>query len=300
MTTDIYKNCTLCPRRCGADRTSSPGYCGAGSGIKAARAALHFWEEPCISGTGGAGTVFFSGCQLGCVYCQNRAISRGDAGFEITAERLCEIFFELAGKGAHNIDLVTPDCYIPDVTEAIRMAKERGFALPFICNCSGYETPEAIAELSGLIDIWMPDFKYFDPGIAALRSNAPDYPEVARTAVDLMVKARPECVFDENGIMRSGVIIRHLLLPGMPEDSKNVLRYLYSRYGDSVWYSIMNQYTPQPGVPDELARKVTDREYDALVDFACDLGIENAYIQEGGAAEESFIPQFDGEGVIKG
>lgn len=298
MDTISYDNCTICPRRCGADRTKTPGFCGATDRIKVARAALHMWEEPCLSGERGAGTVFFSGCQLGCVYCQNRAISHGEAGAEITRERLVEIFFELAEKGAHNIDLVTPDCYIPDVARAIREAKDNGLALPFVCNCSGYETVEAIKTLGGLIDVWMPDLKYLDEDIARKYSAAPDYPEVAKAAVDAMVGLRPECVFDENGMMIKGVLVRHLLLPGCLEDSRNALKYLYSRYGNGIWYSIMSQYTPPDGMERPLDRRVTSREYDALIDFACGIGIENAFIQEGGAAEESFIPQFDCEGVL--
>ena len=295
---EIYKKCALCPRRCGVDRTVRAGYCGATDKIKVARAALHFWEEPCLSGTRGAGTVFFAGCQLGCIYCQNRAISHGEAGAVISRERLTDIFFELEAKGAHNIDLVTPDCYIPDVAGAIKTAKERGIGIPFVCNCSGYETAEAIDMLGDLIDVWMPDFKYSDEALAKKYSNAPDYPEVAAAAIDKMVALRPECRFDNDGMMTAGVLIRHLLLPGRLDGSREALRFLYRRYGDSVWYSIMSQYTPPEGMPLPLDRRVTAREYDALVDYACGLGIENAFIQEGGCAEESFIPQFDCEGVL--
>ena len=294
-----YKKCTLCPRRCGIDRTRYTGRCGVGAGIKIARADLHFWEEPCVSGTRGAGTVFFSGCQLGCVFCQNAEISHGAAGVEITRERLAEIFFELKEKGAHNIDLVTPDCFIPDVVHAIREAKKRGLDVPFICNCSGYETPEAIEALADVIDVWLPDFKYFSSEPAGKYSGASDYPEVAKKALDLMVSLRPECEFDSDGLIRRGVIIRHLLLPGGLSDSREALEYLYRRYGEKVWYSIMSQYTPpQAETPfRELGRRVTKREYGTLVDFACILGIEHAYIQDRDAASEDYIPDFNSGGA---
>lgn len=291
--------CELCPRKCGSDRLHGRGLCGAGAGVKLARAALHHWEEPCFSGARGAGTVFFSGCPLGCVYCQNYALSRGEAGVEVSPERLCDIYFELAEKGAHNIDLVTPDCYVDEVVYSIELARSRGFPLPFICNCSGYETLEMINAMKDSIDVWMPDYKYHFSASAEKYSRAPDYPEVARRAIDLMTALRPECEFDAYGMMTRGVLIRHLLLPGNLDDSRAALDYLYGRYGNSVWYSIMNQYTTRPGVPfPELSRKVTRREYDALVDHACGIGIENAFIQEGDAALESFIPPFDCEGVI--
>ena len=299
MEESIYSECTLCPRKCRADRTKTRGRCGCTDKVKVARAALHFWEEPCVSGTKGAGTVFFSGCQLGCVYCQNRAISGGDAGMEISIDRLSDIFLELERKGAHNIDLVTPDCYIPQVCRALGNAKVRGLGIPVICNCSGYETPEAIEALSGVTDVWMPDMKYSSPRLAKKYSRAPDYPQVAAAAIDMMFARAPVCKFDGDGIIKRGVIIRHMMLPGCLDDSKAVLEYLFGRYGNAVWYSIMSQYTPPSGLPyPELERKVTAREYDALVDFACGLGIENAFIQEGGSAAESFIPEFDCEGVL--
>lgn len=299
MDTSIYRQCTLCPRKCGIDRTTSRGRCGVSDKIKLARAALHFWEEPCISGVRGAGTVFFSGCQLGCVYCQNSAISRGRSGIEITRERLVDIFFELAEKGAHNIDLVTPDCFISDVVPAIKEAKKRGLDIPFICNCSGYETPEAIDALADVIDVWLPDFKYFSPEMAKKYSDAADYPQTAMKAIDMMAALRPECVFDGDGMIRSGVIIRHMMLPNGISDSREILEYIHRRYGDGVWLSIMSQYTPQEGAAfPELQRRVSRREYETLVDFACILGIENAYTQEEGAALDSFIPQFDCEGVL--
>ena len=292
-------HCALCPRACGADRTSTAGRCGAGTRVKAARAALHFWEEPCISGARGAGTVFFSGCPLGCVYCQNREIASGEKGVEITVERLAQIYLELQEKGAHNVELVTPDCYAPEAARAIDLARADGLKLPVVCNCSGYESDAIIDALGERVDVWMPDFKYFSPDAAAKYSRAPDYPEVARHALERMVALRPECVFDGDGMMRKGVLVRHMTLPCALEDSKAVLAYLYGRYGDSIWYSIMSQYTPvgEPPFP-ELRAPVKRADYDDLVEYALALGIENAFIQEGGAVSESFIPDFDGEGIL--
>lgn len=292
------ERCALCPRECGADRKKAPGFCGAGAEIRVARAAPHFWEEPCISGSKGSGTVFFSGCQLHCVYCQNRAISDGRAGKTITRERLTEIFFELLGKGVHNVNLVTPDPYLPAVAEAIGDAKKKGFPLPFVMNCSGYEKPEALRALEGLIDVYLPDFKYASPLLAKKYSFAPDYPAVAKEALAEMVRQQPKAVYDADGLLQKGVLVRHLLLPGHTEDSEKVLAYLRTHYGDSVRVSIMSQFTPfgLEKFP-ELNRTVTEEEYDEVVSFAWKLGYRDAYIQDGSAASESFIPEFDSEGV---
>ena len=299
MTHNIYNSCTLCPRRCRTDRSIRAGRCGATDKIRLARAALHYWEEPCISGERGSGTVFFSGCPLGCVYCQNRSIASCEVGIEISRERLVDIFFELAEKGAHNINLVTPDCYIPDIVWAISEAKKRGLRLPFICNCSGYHTLEVIGMLGSLIDVWLPDFKYITPEYGAKYSNAPDYPDVAKAAIDRMFKLCPECIFDDDGMIKKGVIIRHMMLPEGLAESKAAVEYLYGRYGDAAWLSLMSQYTPFGALPyPELSRRVTEKEYDALIDFAIEIGVENAYTQEGQSASESFIPDFDCEGVL--
>ncbi len=300
--------CNLCPRECGADRDAGElGYCRSDSRIRVARAALHRWEEPCISGKGGSGTVFFSGCNLRCVYCQNHEIAVGGAGKPVTMERLAEIFLELQDKGAENINLVTPDHYVTAVSEAVLQAKERGLLLPVVYNGSGYEKPEAIRSLAGIVDIFLTDFKYMDSLLAGKLSHAPDYPEKAKRALAEMVYitksnvSSPLC-FDENGMLRRGVIVRHLLLPGHKKNAKDVIRYVHETYGDSVILSIMNQYTPVSGIAErtdckELYRKVTRREYEAVVEYAIGLGVKNAFIQEGGTAEESFVPAFDGEGV---
>lgn len=291
--------CTLCPRRCGADRETRTGVCGCGAELKVARAALHMWEEPCISGTRGSGTVFFSGCPLHCMFCQNRAISDGKAGKVITTERLAAIFLELQEKGAANINLVTPGHYAPQVTEAVTAAKKAGLTLPVICNTGGYESIETVKLLARVTDVWLPDLKYADRETARKFSHAPDYPETAKRALDLMVEQAGELSFSDDGYVKKGVIVRHLVLPGHVEESKEIIQYLYERYKDRIWVSIMNQYTPPAEkLPyPELNRKLTSYEYKKVVDFALSLGMENAYIQEGGTAKESFIPAFDCEGV---
>lgn len=293
--------CRLCPRACGRRRLSGEkGVCGAGSGLKVARAALHMWEEPCISGTQGSGTVFFSGCPLHCVYCQNREISGGKAGKEISAERLAQIFLELQEKGALNINLVTPTHYLLQIREALGAARERGLSLPVVFNCSGYESPEALKLMEGWVDVYLTDFKYSSRETAERYSFAPDYPGRAKEALEEMVRQQPVPAFSDRGIMEKGVIVRHLLLPGKVKEAEAVVRYVYGRYGDHVYISLMNQYTPFPELKEkypELCRKVTKREYSALVDYALELGVEQGFIQEGETAGESFIPAFDYEGV---
>lgn len=301
------KACNLCPRSCGVSREEGQrGFCGESGVIRAARAALHMWEEPCISGTRGSGTVFFCGCTLRCVYCQNRSIADGEIGKEISTNRLAEIMLEQQERGANNINLVTPTHFVPQIAKAIFAARANGLALPIVYNTSAYEAPETLKMLDGLVDVYLPDMKYFSPVLAAKYSNAPDYPETAKAAIKEMVRqAGTVCFADgngivEEGIMLRGVIVRHLLLPDGLEDSKAVVRYLYETYGDNIYISIMNQYTPMPGIGDkypELARKVTDDEYDELVDYAVSLGIENGFIQEGETALESFIPDFDMRGI---
>lgn len=292
--------CALCPRRCRARRDQGErGFCGADQELRVARASLHMWEEPPLSGSKGSGTVFFSYCSLRCVYCQNRAISRGQAGKSITVQRLAEIFLEHQERGAHNLNLVTGDHYIPQILAALTEAKTGGFHLPVVWNCSGYQSVDSLRLLEGFVDIWLTDFKYLSPERAERYSRARDYPEVAWAAAEEMFRQQPKACFDAEGIMQKGLIFRHLLLPGGLEDSKNVLQKLFSRFGNRVWYSLMSQYTPMPDLDEypELQQRVTGAEYDELVDFCVDLGMENAFVQEGEAAEESFIPAFDGEGV---
>lgn len=294
--------CSKCPRKCNKERregdTASFGYCQVSVRPKVARAALHFWEEPCISGNEGSGTVFFSGCNLRCVYCQNKEIAAGVQGKEITIERLADIFLELQDRGANNINLVTPSHYYAQIKEALLLVKER-LHIPVISNTSSYESVEELKEMEGLIDIYLADYKYLNRELAAKYSHAEDYPQVAAKALKEMFRQTGKPIFDDREMMKKGIIVRHLLLPGCVEDSKAILKYLYETYGDAIFISIMNQYTPLPHVRNypELNRKVTEEEYEEVVDYAIELGIENAFIQEGETAEESFIPAFDGEGV---
>lgn len=310
------KKCTLCPRNCAVDRGNGErGVCGQTETLKVARAALHYWEEPCISGKEGSGTVFFSGCSLHCVFCQNRNIASGDAGKDISTGRLTEIFLELQQKGANNINLVTPGHFVPQIVTALHAAKRQGLAIPIVYNTSSYESVDTIRQLEGLVDIYLPDFKYMDAALSARYSHAADYSKVAKAAIAEMVRQTGKAVFAEPAVpeaawnetdpieagclMRRGTIVRHLLLPGQTQDSKAVIRYLYETYGDSVYISIMNQFTPLAGLEKypELNRRVTEEEYNEVVDYAIDLGVTHGFIQEGETAEESFIPEFDGEGV---
>ena len=299
---DSYLSCEICPRTCKVNRKNISGICGVGADLKVARAALHHWEEPCISGTKGSGTVFFSGCSLHCVFCQNEEISRGTVGTEITKERLMEIFLELEGKGANNINLVTPGQYVPHIVWSVEEARRQGLSLPIVYNTSSYEKVDTIKRLEGIVDVYLPDFKYFDANLAAKYSKAPDYPEVAKAAIKEMVRQQPNPSFyekDDQELIGKGVIVRQLLLPGQLQDAKNIVKYLYETYGDTIFISMMNQFTPMPNLKDypELNRKVSKRAYDEYVDYAIEIGVENGFIQEGDVAKESFIPKFDGEGV---
>ncbi|MHB8963820.1 MAG: radical SAM protein [Saccharofermentanales bacterium] len=285
---------------CRVNRTAGArGECRASDVLVVARAALHFWEEPCISGTEGSGAVFFSGCNLQCVFCQNYGIAHGETGKAIPVGRVAEIFLELQSKKARNINLVTPTHYSPQIIEAVGMARRNGLNIPVVYNTGGYENVDSLRYLEGIVDIYLPDFKYVDAGLSRRYSRAPDYFRVADLALREMVRQQPLPVFGEDGMMERGVIVRHLALPGCLEDSKAVIRYLHETYGDRIMISIMNQYTPMKqaaGYP-ELGRAVTESEYEELVDFAIGIGVENGFIQEGGTCEESFIPAFDNEGV---
>lgn len=297
----LLSNCTLCPRECGVNRMAGQtGYCGMPADLVVARAALHMWEEPCISGTSGSGTVFLGGCNLKCVFCQNHSIALGDCGKKITVSRLADIFLELQKKDAANINLVTPTHYIPQIRDALILAKEQGLTFPIVYNTGSYESPEALMFLNGLVDIYLPDLKYFSAELSQKYSRAADYFEKSTLAIAEMYRQVGTPVFDETtGMMKRGMIVRHLVLPGQTKDSKKVLRYLHETYGNNIYISIMNQYTPLPHVAQipELNRRITAEEYDKVVNFALGIGIENAFIQEGETAEESFIPPFNMEGV---
>lgn len=310
-------DCTLCPRNCHADRANGQtGYCGETDQIRAARAALHMWEEPCISGQAGSGTVFFSGCNMGCVFCQNHTISKGTTGKRISPERLGDIFLELQAQNACNINLVTPAHFIPQIKKALEYAKTSGLSIPVVYNTSSYEKADTLKELDGLIDIYLPDLKYISPALSKKYSFAEDYFIYASSAIQEMVRQAGPPVFapqplsetesgedDYSGpLMKKGVIVRHLMLPGCMEDSRKVLEYLYSTYKNDIYVSIMNQYTPIPSYLDaqaypELNRTVSPKEYDKLTDYALRIGIENGFIQEGTTCLESFIPLFDCSGI---
>ena len=294
------RGCVLCPRECNAKRMNGEkGVCGVtGTGVVGARAALHMWEEPCISGENGSGTVFFSGCPLGCVYCQNYGLSRAEVGIEITVERLAEIFMELQGKKAENINLVTPTHYTPEIIRAVKIARKQGLSIPIVYNCSGYEKVETLRTLEGIVDIYLTDFKYMDEEMAKMYSRAGDYPEIVKMALNEMVRQCERAEFDDRGLMKRGVVVRHLLLPGYLENAKEVVKYVYDTYGDNVFLSLMNQYTPLPQVEayPKINRCVTEEEYEELLDYAIEIGVENGYIQEGETAKESFIPAFNHEG----
>ena len=300
--------CNLCPRLCGARRSEGKrGICGADDGIVLARAALHFWEEPVLSGERGSGALFFAHCSLACVYCQNAPLSHGQAGMRVSEQRLSDICLELQNQGALNINCVTPTHYTLQIIAAICTARENGLDIPVVWNTSGYERAEAVRALDGTADIFLDDFKYADADLAARYSHASDYPDVALSALDAMLEQTGTPVYDQvdgQARMVRGVIVRHLLLPGALEASKQALHLLFSRYGNDVRYSIMNQYTPvsfgdnMTRFP-ELAQCVSNEEYEELLDCADSLGIDDYFWQEGPAAVESFIPAWDNTGVVE-
>ncbi len=295
---DKLEKCQLCPRKCGADRIIGViGKCGCKGVLRVSRAAPHFGEEPCISGTHGSGAVFFSGCNLGCVFCQNGSISRNNYGFDVSEKRLSDIFIELQNKNVHNINLVTPTPWVPQIKAALEMAWRKGLFIPAVYNCGGYETVDTIKSLRGYIGIYMPDFKYIDSQLAKRLSNAEDYPEFAKRSLYEMVEQRGRFVFDGD-IMLRGVIVRHLVLPGYIENTYKTLEYLYSEYGDDIYISIMNQYTQMNYSNEEPIGSVSDEQYAEIIKFARGIGIKNAYIQDGGAVGKDFIPDFDGTGVL--
>lgn len=305
--------CGLCPRRCPVDRRAGErGFCGMTEEVFVARVAPHFWEEPCISGNNGSGTVFFSGCNLRCVYCQNYKIAAGKAGRRMSVRELSEAFLSLQEAGCHNINLVTPGHYVPQIAEALRLA---GVGIPVVYNTSSYECVETLRQMDGLTDIYLADFKYLDAGLAKRYSHAADYPQTAKAALREMVRQtggaeytvnqsviRNAAEYPDGALMRRGVIVRHLLLPGQAEEAKRVLRYLYETYGDTIAVSILNQYTPLPHVAayPELNRPVTGAEYEEVVEFAVELGICHGFLQEGQTASESFIPEFADSGEQDG
>lgn len=298
--------CGLCPRRCGTDRAAGRrGICGAAGEVLVARAALHFWEEPPLSGDRGSGTVFFSHCPLQCRFCQNSRISSGGWGRAVDVAELADAMLGLQGQGAHNINLVTATHYAPAVRAAVERARSKGLSVPVVYNTSGYELPEVVDALEGTVDVWLPDFKYALPALASELSGVPDYPSVALEAIGHMVEQVKRAggrYCDREGIMRRGVIVRHLVLPGQLENSLKALGILWERFGNDIDLSIMSQYTPPIGAswPADLAdlsRPVLEEEYELVLGYADDLGFENLWWQQGDAVGESFVPEFDGTGV---
>ena len=289
-----YRSCVLCGRECKVNREEGQkGFCKAGTSMYIGRAAAHFWEEPCLSGTEGSGTIFFSSCGLSCVYCQNQKLSRKESGKKLSVEELVEVFYRLEEEGCHNINFVTAEHYSKSVREAMLLARAKGFSLPFVWNSSGYQRAAILKEFEGLIDIYLRDFKYWEEGIAERYSKAKNYPELAKEGLEEAVRQCPELLF-EGEMLKKGVILRHLLLPGQVYQGKQILKYSFGRYGNHILYSLLSQYTPFGDLAcfPEIDRKVFGKEYRKLVDYALSLGIENALIQEEGSAKESFIPDF--------
>lgn len=296
---ELYNSCELCPRKCHINRNTTKGICSNTSTLKVARSALHYFEEPSISGTNGSGTIFFSGCNLKCCYCQNKGISNDNFGINISAERLSELMLELQAKNANNINLVTPTHFVPSIIEAIKLARKKGLSIPIVYNTSGYESVATIKLLAGYVDIYLTDFKYFDNKLGEDLSKVKNYFEIASLALEEMYKQVGINKFASNGMMTKGIIVRFLVLPTKGTDTKKIINYLYKKYQDNIYLSIMNQYTPvnHSDTFTFLNDKVSDKEYDDIINYALDLGVKNAYIQEGETQDESFIPPFDLEGL---
>lgn len=302
---DAYRHCQLCPRRCGAERSSGhAGFCGATSSLRIARSALHFWEEPPISGERGSGAIFFTGCPLRCVFCQNHEISQEGFGIEVTTARLAQMMLELQEQGALNINLVTPLHYAPHVREAVLRAQEGGLALPIVCNTSGYERREVVRAMAEVVDIWLTDFKYASSEVAGRLSAVRDYPTVARAALAEMLDSLRRAggmSMGADGSMKRGIVVRHLVLPGQVDDSLAVLDAVWQLCGNEVDLSVMNQYTPNEAclrAGGTMARAVSDDEYELVLDYADALGFERMWWQQGGTVSESFVPPFDATGVV--
>ena len=299
-----YERCELCPRACGANRAAGRrGVCGETSQLMVARSALHLWEEPPISGEAGSGTIFFSGCPLRCVFCQNHEISHEGVGVPVSGARLAQMMLEQQARGALNVNLVTPLHFAPHVVRAVREARAAGLAIPVVCNTSGYERPELVDALAGVIDVWLTDFKYANPELSARLSGARDYPQVAAASLARMVSTLRESggmLQGDDGRMLRGIVVRHLVLPGHADDSCAVLDRVWDICQNDVDLSVMNQYTPNARClarGGDLARAVTEEEYELVLDHADDLGFERMWWQQGGTVSESFVPAFDATGV---
>lgn len=296
---DLMRKCSLCPRRCGVDRTRRKGFCGAGEAVRVALVSLHPWEEPCLTGEKGAGTVFFSHCNLRCCFCQNHEISHEGKGVEISMERLAAIFMEQQERGAATLDLVTPTHYVPQILTALSMARQGGFSLPVVYNSNGYETVETVDLLKGAVDVFLPDLKYRWQESAGEYSGAPDYFEAASQAICRMVEQAGPVQLDPAGGLRRGVLVRHLVLPGHRRESMELLDWLWDTFEERIYLSLMSQYTPmyRAGEHKKINRRLTTFEYESVVEHAAELGFTRCYIQERRAASEEYVPVFDGSGV---
>lgn len=291
---DLLKECNLCPRKCGINRYVENGFCSASNKVRIAYYSLHMWEEPLISGEKGSGTIFFSNCNLRCIYCQNKKISTDGYGKNISNKRLGEIMLELQERGAHNINLVTPTMYVPQIAYVLHKIKNKELKIPVVYNTSSYENVGTIMAMNGLVDIYLADLKYYDDELAFKYSGCNNYFEVATMAIDAMYRQVGKCEFDENNMLKRGLVVRVLILPGHTHDAMKIIEYLYKTYKDDIYISIMNQYTPINKCKyNNLNRKVTEEEYEDVISYALTIGVNNAFIQEGEAADESFIPNFD-------
>lgn len=290
----VLENCMLCPRKCGINRYKEKGICGANSKIKLAYYSLHMWEEPPISGKNGSGTIFFSNCNMKCIYCQNKKISIDGYGKYISMKKLEEIMLELQKKGAHNINLVTPTHYVPQIASVLQKIKDKSLKIPVVYNTSSYECVGTLMMMRNLVDIYLADLRYYDDDLAVKYSKCRDYFENATMAIDEMYRQVGEIKINNEGMLEKGVVVRVLILPGHVDDSKKIIEYLYKTYGNDIFISIMNQYTPVWKCKySNLNRKVTEDEYNEVVNYAIDLGVVNAFVQEGEAADDSFIPKFN-------
>ena len=300
MSEKEYLSCRLCARDCGIDRNKTVGFCGMSDELSVSYYSLHKWEEPPISGDQGSGTIFFDGCSLGCIFCQNAKISRGRNGKILTVDELSNVMLELQEAGAHNINFVTPTHFLPSVAAALKIARSKGLTVPAVYNTGSYDSVEALKKLDGAINVYLPDFKYYTSATSKKYSNAPDYPSVAKLAIAEMYRQVGPAVIDGQGLMKRGMIVRVLLLPERVAEAKLIVKYLYETYGDNIYISLMSQYTPMAGMKPPLDRRVTKEEYRQLLSYAERLGVSNAFVQEDGCAEDSFIPPFGEGGSICG
>lgn len=296
---NLLNNCMLCPRKCGVNRYKKKGACGATNKLKIAYYSLHKWEEPVISGSNGSGTIFFSNCNMKCIYCQNKKISIDGYGKYISNKKLRDIMLKLQDMGAHNINLVTPTHYVPQIVSVLQKIKGNSLKIPVVYNTSSYENVGTIMFLNNLVDIYLADLKYYDDSLAYNYSGCKNYFETATMAIDEMYRQVGDYSFDKDGLMTKGLIVRVLILPGHVEDAKKIIKYLYMTYKDSIFISIMNQFTPvNTCIYNNLNRKLTDEEYDEVIKYALSLGVTNAFIQEGETADDSFIPDFNTDVIV--